>query len=167
MRELTRPAPPSGLRRIALRLPIWLFRLRLGWILGQRFVLVNHIGRRTGLLRRVVLEVVEHDPATGSYIVAAGFGTRSDWYRNLRAAPDTTIQVGNRTQPVTAVPLSAEQGGELMARYGPRYPMAAPRLCRLMGFEVDGSVSDYREVGERISFLRLEPRIATRESTAG
>lgn len=167
MRERTLPTPPSGVRRFAFRLPIWLFRLRLGWILGQRFVLVHHIGRRTGLPRRVVLEVVEHDPADGTYTVAAGFGTRSDWYRNLRAAPDTTIQVGNRIQPVTAVPLSAEQGGALMARYGPRHPMAAPRLCRLMGFEVDGSACDYREVGERIPFLRLDPRVVTRESSAG
>lgn len=157
MRELTRPSPPSGLSRMVFRLPIWLYRLRLGWVLGARFLLVHHVGRRTGLPRRVVLEVIEHDPARGAYAVAAGFGTHSDWYRNLRVRPDTTIQVGMRTRQVTAVPLSTEEGGEIMARYAPRHPRAAPRLGRFMGFAVDGSPDDYRAVGRRISFLRFEP----------
>jgi hypothetical protein len=55
VRELTRPSPPSGLSRMVFRLPIWLYRLRLGWVLGARFLLVHHVGRRTGLPRRVVL----------------------------------------------------------------------------------------------------------------
>ncbi|MFB9236019.1 hypothetical protein ACFFWC_10750 [Plantactinospora siamensis] len=44
-----------------------------------------------------------------------------------------------------------------MVRYAPRHPFAARRLCRLMGYEVDGSTADYRAVGARIPFLRLDP----------
>jgi hypothetical protein len=30
---------PHGLLRFGLRLPIWLYRLHLGWLLGNRFLL--------------------------------------------------------------------------------------------------------------------------------
>ncbi|HEY2764452.1 MAG TPA: nitroreductase family deazaflavin-dependent oxidoreductase [Pseudonocardiaceae bacterium] len=156
MKELARPARPSRLRRLAFRLPITFYRLRMGWLLGQRFVLVAHRGRRSGRWHQTVLEVIDHDQQTCT--VAAGFGTASDWYRNLRQTPDTLIQIGTRQRSVTAVPLTSEQGGALMARYAPRHPLVAPRLCRFMGFEVDGSDHDYREVGQRIPFLRFEPR---------
>ncbi|NBE92221.1 nitroreductase family deazaflavin-dependent oxidoreductase, partial [Nonomuraea sp. K271] len=29
--------------------------------------------------------------------------------------------------------------------------------CKIMGFEVDGSVADYREVGRHIPFVRFTP----------
>lgn len=140
------------------RLPITLYRLRMGWLLGHRFVLVHHRGRRSGRWHQTVLEVVDYDRATAACTIAAGFGTASDWYRNLLQTPQTQVQIGNHQRSVTAVPLTADEGGALMARYAPRHPRLAPRLCRIMGFEVDGSDQDYREVGARIPFLRLEPR---------
>ncbi|TDC06909.1 nitroreductase family deazaflavin-dependent oxidoreductase, partial [Nonomuraea longispora] len=37
----------------------------------------------------------------------------------------------------------------------PRHPAAARQLCKIMGFEVDGSVADYLEVGRHIPFVRF------------
>jgi hypothetical protein len=31
-----------------LRLPIWAYRARLEWLLGRRFVCIEHVGRRSG-----------------------------------------------------------------------------------------------------------------------
>ena len=53
--------PPRGLLRFLLRLPIWLYQLHLGFLLGHRFLLLTHTGRRSGLLRRTVVEVVSYD----------------------------------------------------------------------------------------------------------
>ena len=47
-------------RRLA-RAPIWLYRARLGWCLGPRFVLVEHTGRASGKTRQTVLEVIARD----------------------------------------------------------------------------------------------------------
>jgi hypothetical protein len=33
--------PPKGLSRLFYRAPIWLYRLKLGWLLGHRFLLLN------------------------------------------------------------------------------------------------------------------------------
>ncbi|MEU4513505.1 nitroreductase family deazaflavin-dependent oxidoreductase [Nonomuraea wenchangensis] len=151
-----RPDPPSGLRRMLWRLPIQLYRLGLGRLLGGRVMLLTHIGRVSGMPRQAVIEVVEHD--TGGYVAASGFGPRADWYRNITKTPDVVLQVGGRTVPAVARPLPAEEGAGIMARYAPRHPTAARRLCAIMGFAVDGSVEDYREVGRRIPFVRFVPR---------
>lgn len=170
MRDLGRRARPTGWRRWAFRLPLVFYRWRLGGLLGGRFVLLTHTGRVSGVPRQVVLEVVERDEASGEVSVASGFGPRADWYLNVLAHPEVTFQVGRRAHDGVAQPLGTEQGAELMARYAPRHPQAARRLCAFMGFEVDGSDADYRAVGERIPFVRLtptQPPRVSRSTTSG
>ncbi|SFL47169.1 deazaflavin-dependent oxidoreductase, nitroreductase family [Streptomyces pini] len=158
MEITTRPAPPTGIRRLLFRAPVHLYRLRLGWVFGGRLLLLNHTGRVSGKRRQVVIEVIEHDRTDGSYVVCSGFGAKAAWYRNLLATPEAGVQVGLRTLPVTAHPLDGEEGGDLMARYASRHPRAARRLVRFMGFSVDGTPEDYRAVGRRLPFVRLSPR---------
>ncbi|WFR73002.1 hypothetical protein P9209_03930 [Prescottella defluvii] len=57
MRITERPSPPTGWKRRFFRMPITLYRWHLGALLGHRFVLVEHVGRRSGRTRQVVLEV--------------------------------------------------------------------------------------------------------------
>ncbi|MGI5204888.1 hypothetical protein ACQEU6_25325 [Spirillospora sp. CA-108201] len=78
------------------------------------------------------------------------------------ADPDVTLQIGGRRVLATAAPIPTEEGGEIMARYAPRHPTAARRLCGLMGFAVDGGVEDYRQVGRHIPFVRFAPRPPSR-----
>lgn len=153
----TPPAPPTGIGRFLFRLPIWLYRLKIGWILGGRFVLINHIGRKSGLARQVVVEVVRHDKANDRYIVCSGFGKKAQWYQNLRATPDVTIQVGARQLAVHATPLSPKAGGDEMVDYAQRNPIAARNLGKFMGFTVDGSAASYRAAGEQLPFIALQP----------
>ncbi|MEU5990740.1 nitroreductase family deazaflavin-dependent oxidoreductase [Spirillospora sp. NPDC047418] len=155
MEILDRPAPPKGLGRTLARLPVHLYRMRLGRLMGARFLLLEHTGRKSGRPRQVVLEVIEH--SEDGYIVCSGFGPRADWYRNVLAHPGVTIQVGRRRLDATAHPLTPAEGGEILARYAPRHPKAAARLVRLMGFIVDGTADDYRRVGRDLPFLRLSP----------
>ncbi|GAA1887340.1 nitroreductase family deazaflavin-dependent oxidoreductase [Actinomadura bangladeshensis] len=155
MEILDRPAPPKGLGRTLARLPVHLYRMHLGRLMRGRFLLLDHTGRKSGRPRQVVLEVIEH--ADDGYIVCSGFGPKADWYRNVLAHPDVTIQVGRHRMDVTAHRLPPAEGGEIMARYAPRHPKAAARLVRLMGFSVDGTADDYRRVGRELPFLRLSP----------
>ncbi len=152
-----RPRRPVGVRRIVYRLPLWLYRTGLGVLLGRRFVLINHIGRKSGRRRQVVVEVALHDRATGAVTVVSGFGPGSDWYRNLLAHPGASIQLGARFSQVQAVPVPPAQAAEVMVDYARRHPRAARRLSRFMGFVVDGSDDDYRAVGRQVPVLRLTP----------
>lgn len=151
--------PPTGFRRFMYRLPIYLYRVRLGWLLGNRLLLLHHVGRKSGKPRLVVLEVAEYNCATDSFDIASGWGPTAAWYRNVLATPDVTIEVGRRTLAVTALPLSKEEGAEVFVRYAARHPKAAEKaLPRLMGYSVDGSEADFREVGLRMPFVRMAPR---------
>lgn len=151
--------PPTGLTRSLFRLPLSVYRLRLGWLFGRRLLVVNYIGHVSGRQRQVVLESVAHGENDGSYVVASGWGPSAAWYRSLLRTPEVTIQVGTRTIPVSAMPLPADEGAEIFARYASRRPRAAKLALRhLMGYAVDGSEADFRAVGRRMPFVRLVPR---------
>ncbi|ULN49605.1 nitroreductase family deazaflavin-dependent oxidoreductase [Mycolicibacterium goodii] len=161
MRRIKPVRPPTGLTLLLFRAPIAMYKARFGWVFGNRILLLHHIGRVTGKDRKVVLEVVEHDPSTGAYTVASGWGTSAAWYRNVLAKPQATIEVGRRTVAVTAVPLSQAEGADIFARYAVRHRILARYLLpRLMGFSVDGSVDDFRAAGEQIPFIRFVARAA-------
>jgi len=154
------PAParrPGSWTRRLFRAPAVLYRLRLGWIFGRRLVLVNHAGRRTGLLHRTVLEVVDRDPETGTLTVASGFGPSADWYRNLLAHPETEVVLGSRHFPARAHPVAPDAGAQIMCRYARRRRRLARRIVRVLGYEVDGSDDSFAEVGRTLPFLWLVP----------
>lgn len=71
---------------------IW--RLGLGqWLnawpdVGGRILVITHTGRVTGLKRRTPLNYAIID---SDIYVTAGFGSRSDWFRNLKANPQLEV----------------------------------------------------------------------------
>lgn len=154
----TERKPVTGLKKFFFRAPLFLYRVGLGGLLGQRFLLLNHIGRKSGKPRQSVLEVVNYNKTTDTYIIASGFGKKSDWYLNILAHPQVEIQVGWRELTVTAVPLSPEASGQAMVDYARRYPVAAKNLGKLIGYNVS-TEEEYRAVGrDLIPFIALEPR---------
>lgn len=155
-KQVKQLSPPRGLARLFYRLPIWLYRVGLGGVLGERFLLLNHTGRKSGLARQAMLEVVQHDLQTDTYVVAVGFGQKSDWYQNLLAQPEASIQVGRRRLDVTARQLDLQSAGEVMLEFSRKYPGEA-KLAGLLGFEVDGTEEDYRAMGEMMTLVALRP----------
>ncbi len=155
---MARMRSPSGVKRWFLRAPIWLYNHRLGGLLGSRLVLLNHIGRKSGIARQVVVEVVRSDSSTGQIVVCSGWGKSSQWYQNLLARPNITIQRGSHSQAVSAVFLTEPESGNEMVRYSRAHPRAARKLCTFMNFDCDGTTDGYRAVGEQLPFIRLDPR---------
>jgi deazaflavin-dependent oxidoreductase (nitroreductase family) len=155
--KLREVSPPRGAARLAFRLPIFLYRLGLGGLLGRRAVCLVHTGRRSGEPRRTVLEVVRYDPATGICIVAAGFGERSDWVRNVTRDPHITFTVGRRTSPGLAERLDPHAAGIELAEYARRHPLAWRELAHVMGYRVDGTEQDVLSLGQFIPMFKVHP----------
>jgi len=126
--------PPRGFGRVLSRFPLWFYRLRLGFLLGERFLMLTHTGRRSGLARQTVLEVVRHDTLTDSYVVASGWGEQSNWFRNILQNPRVSIAVGFRRLQALAARLS-EQGAQAEFQdYASRHPRAFRILtARILG----------------------------------
>ena len=117
--------------------------------------MLTHIGRKSGRARRVVIEVVAHDDREHSWTVASGYGTRSQWYRNLQQSPSGIVQIGGHRHHVSAYFLSPEEGGEIMTEYAPHHPRVARALCRYLGLPSDGTPAGFRAAGREIPFVRL------------
>ena len=156
--KLKERKPPTGLNRLFFRAPIWLYRWGLGWLLGKRFLLLNHVGRTSSRPRQAVVEVIARDESRGHYYVASGYGSQSQWYQNLLATPQVTIVVGRKKLAVKAVPLSPTESGAVLLDYGRRHPTALKNLARLVGYEIDGTEADCRALGEEdiIPVVRFE-----------
>ena len=128
--------------RALVRAPIWLYRLGFGFLLGQRMLLLEHRGRRSGLPRYTVLEVVDR-PRPGSYVVAAGFGHRAQWCRNVLADPRIRLSVGRRRGvPGSAVPLSTEAVAATLNRYAEQHPGAWSVLGPTLQSALDAPLSE-------------------------
>lgn len=123
------PASSSWLVRLLrtrwlVRAPIWLWRARLGFLLGSRLLLLEHIGRRSGARRYVALEVVGR-PAADHYLVVSGFGDRAQWLRNVRVHSGVRVSVGRRNRvPAQARLLAPEEVAEHLSEYAKRHPRA-------------------------------------------
>jgi deazaflavin-dependent oxidoreductase (nitroreductase family) len=159
MKNLPHLAQPRGWARLAFRLPIWLYRLRLGWLLGDRFLLLTHIGRSSGQLRQTVLEVLRHDRASGTYIIASGFGPQADWFRNIQKTPRVLVMSGGERWEATAEQLSVPAAHDELLDYARRHPRALRALSRLMiGEHLTGSSESCQRLAERIPLVALRPR---------
>ena len=134
MKEYAPRSRPTGVLRLAFRLPIYLYDLGLGWLLGHRFLLLTHRGRKTGRVRQTVLEVIRYDPIVRESIVASGWGERADWYRNLRANPALEVQTGREHYAPVQRFLAREEIKQELALYERNHPWAARILAPVLGF---------------------------------
>lgn len=151
---------PSGLTRLFFKLPVWLYRLNLGWLLGGRFLLLNHVGRTSGRQYETVLEVVRHDDETDTYIVASAWGSESDWFKNVQADPDVEIVVGRRHIDAAATLLSQERTEQELRRYVDEHPGTAKMLARFLGHRVDSPGDAYDALLAQVILVAFRPQRA-------
>ena len=123
--------------RWLMRLPIPLYRAGFGWLLGERFVMIETLGRVSREPRFVVVEVVQRGPRW--LCVASGFGAKAQWYRNLRANGVAYLSTGRaRRVPAAAELLDDEASAEVLRDYAQRHPEAWEMLGAVMT-ELSGS----------------------------
>jgi deazaflavin-dependent oxidoreductase (nitroreductase family) len=145
---------PRGVFKWVLRLPVYLFRFRLGFLLGDRFLLITHVGRCSGTLHDTPVEVVVHDADTREYVVCSGTGPQADWYRNLQAKPVRRVQVGNRRWVPDQRMLDDVESAARFAEYELAHPRAAERLLDAMGNSYDGTAAG------RVAMMADMPMVA-------
>lgn len=106
-------------------------------------LLLDHVGARSGVRRTSPLVYVRDG---ADYVVVAskgGFPQHPGWYHNLRAHPDTTIQVGARRLDVHARVATSQERARL-------WPMAVKTYGGYAGYQ--------RRAGREIPLVILEPR---------
>ncbi len=153
---------PKGLLRIALRLPIWLYHLHLGWLLGHRFLMLTHRGRKSGLSRQTVVEVVTYDQVTSTYIIASGWGEKSDWFRNVQKTPQVSVNVAGRQFQAEAQILSIAQAAEALAHYAQQHPTSFRQLSKTVtGQALEPNAAGFDKLAAQIPLVALHPLLKT------
>jgi len=158
---------PTGVRRVVLRLPVYLYRAGLGWLFGRRFLYLVHRGRTTGRRRDTVLEVVAFDERKPEAVVVAAWGARSDWYRNIMASPPSAVWVGRQHWPNPRHRvLPPDEMAAVLADYGRRYPRSWRALAPRLGMDRELSESTAREAAARFPAVAFAPADAPADPLA-
>lgn len=142
--------------RSLLRMPIVLYRVRMGWLLGQRFLLLTHVGRKSGVRRQTVLEVVRYEGSNRTCIVASGWGDKAQWFKNIVANPDVEVTIGTRTHRARARWMRREEVERELREYARRHPRVEKQLARfLLGRPSQGLDEDGATLAEQIPLVEL------------
>lgn len=155
MAEFNFKSKPRGLFKWFLHAPSYLYRAHLGFVMGERFLMIEHRGRTSGKLYRTVLEVAGRTPESNEWISSSGTGPRADWYLNIRTNGVDAVWIGSsRHAPATVRFLEAEESGRVFAMYESEHPKAAVKLMESMGVSYDGTDEG------RIEMMRGIPMVA-------
>lgn len=152
------PPKPTGLLKLAFILPRYLYRWHLGWLLGYRCIMITHRGRKTGRRRQTVLEVAHYDPSTQECIVMSGYGTQSDWYRNLQAQPAVEVQIGRQRYRPEQRMLSSEETMVVLKEYQRRHPLLFREFMRVIGYAYDGTPEGLRVIAHLLQGVAFRPQ---------
>src|SRR6266700_7373535 len=85
---------PYGIYRWLANAPRVFYRLGLGRVLGYRMVQITHRGRKSGVIRHTILEVLSYNPQTQEVLVVSGWEGKTDWYRNIQQEPALEVRIG-------------------------------------------------------------------------
>lgn len=112
--------------------------------LRGRMLLLDHVGAKSGIKRTSPLQYVEDGDNVVVIASKGGFHKHPAWYHNLKANPDTTVQIGSEHRPVHA---------RIVANTEERDRLWAKAVAIYRPYE------DYRARADRqIPLVVLEPR---------
>jgi deazaflavin-dependent oxidoreductase (nitroreductase family) len=152
------PALPNSALKLGLRLPLCLYRLGLGRLLGHRFLLLTHRGRKSGLIRRTTLEVILYDTSARESVVLSALGKKADWYRNIEASPALEVETGgDRYAPAQRL-LGVGETYAAITEYAIRHPFAVRVLERVFGSPLTRSEEARRDFARSVALVAFRPR---------
>jgi deazaflavin-dependent oxidoreductase (nitroreductase family) len=116
--------------------------------------MIEHIGRNSGQIRRAILEVVAN--RAGAVYVAAGWGSESQWLKNLQANPNVSFHLGSKRHVAIAEMVGSVDARSVIEEYATAHPRAFGRLAAFM-LDDPGETSQIqaRRVGEIVPIVRL------------
>jgi deazaflavin-dependent oxidoreductase (nitroreductase family) len=155
------PAPPKGVLRRLLGLPVVAYRVHLGFLFDHRFLVLVHEGRRTGRRHETPLEVIRYNRATSEAVIAAGWGRRTQWLYNVEAGLAREVWIGRERYVPTWRVLGLDEAAATFERYerSSGIPKAIVRrvLSALLGWRYDGSPAARKRAAAQLPLIGLRP----------
>ncbi|WP_426572539.1 nitroreductase family deazaflavin-dependent oxidoreductase [Aquihabitans sp. McL0605] len=89
---------------------------------GAPMVIVSHAGARTGTVRLTPLMALVEGDSLVIFASKGGAPDNPDWFHNLVANPDTTVEYGTESFPVRARVAEGDEREDLWTRQKLAYP---------------------------------------------
>ncbi len=139
-----------------MKMPLILYRLGLGWMLGKRFLLLTHVGRRSGKIYRSVLAVLRFDEKTRETLAVSPW-SGSNWYRNIQATPALEVETnGVRFAPVQRS-LSAEEIAALFIEFRKEHPIFSRMIARIPSWKIDSTYDEFLALARTLRGVSFRP----------
>jgi deazaflavin-dependent oxidoreductase (nitroreductase family) len=153
---------PSPAFKAFFDAPRWFYNHGLGWMMGKRFMALSHVGRKSGIERKTVLEVAVYHRDSQEMIIASAFGPKADWYLNIKAKPAHLVQVGRKEyvpQQRFLEPEEARTAAEEFCRKHRLEARAAIPMFVAMGGATKGEFSDPVDLLASLPMVAFSPMI--------
>jgi deazaflavin-dependent oxidoreductase (nitroreductase family) len=147
--------PPNLILRILFRLPLVLYRIGLGNLMGMQILLTTK-GRRTGRPHKVAVDIIKQDKTKDTYYINAAFGPRSDWVLNLRVTPIVEAQICQRKLTVQTTVLPLGEAEEILVDFTRRHPRYVRIMMRVVGIRLGWSEDDVRALAPKMPVIACE-----------
>jgi deazaflavin-dependent oxidoreductase (nitroreductase family) len=92
---------------------------------GRPLLLLHHTGARTATKRVTPLMYQEVDGGYAVFASKAGADSNPDWYHNVKANPDTRVEVGTETVDVRARLAEGDEYEQIWEKQKSDYPFFA------------------------------------------
>ncbi len=148
--------PDALVQRELYRLPVVLWRLGLGPLVGRPLCLLTVTGRSSGLPRRTPLHP---HVVGGKTYVWCPYGLRAQWYRNMIANPVVTVQSRQGTQVMRAVAIEDDDEAIEVISDLRRFDM--PMLQEYL--ETEGIADTPEDIAKNRQRLHIRRLVATSE----
>jgi deazaflavin-dependent oxidoreductase (nitroreductase family) len=89
---------------------------------GRPLLLLTTTGAKSGKRRTNPVMYLRDSDRLLVFASKGGAPTNPDWYHNLVAHPEVTVEVGTQTYEATATPLTGEERDRLFAKQAGLYP---------------------------------------------
>ncbi len=155
--KLVMQGSPGPFFKWLFKLPVLQYKLGMGWMIGKSFLLLTTTGRKSGKPRYTALEYI-YDQEKDRYRIAAGWGGKTDWYRNLLKDPCVTVQVGRRKFLAIAEKASDEGVGRYMMDVSKLNPRMDRVWNRWSDKPVDGTFESYVHAEKFFPSVWLKPQ---------
>ena len=151
---------PGRLALQAMRLPRPLYRRGWGRLLGHVFLLITHVGRKTGKPRETVAMALTYNRETRGVVVCSAWGAGTDWIRNLRANPARRIEIGSESYVPSHRFLTEDESVAVAVEFRARHPWRLRLFSRILGWGNLDSDQAVREFVRTRPFVLFQPRKA-------
>jgi hypothetical protein len=145
---------------VVFRLPLALYRRGWGSLLGHTFLLLVHVGRKSGTIYSSVAMALTYDRITQEAVICSVWDEGADWVRNIRVRPALQARIGRESFAPKQRFLNEDERFDVAGEFRRRHPWRLRLLTLIFGWD------DLRSDAAVRAFVRSRPFVALRPAAA-